>query len=69
MEHLQILLVEITGLIEDSSYDFRAYSSNGEDSAYSDTFTTSTQINDPFFDDSSYKVMNVGGAADSKWSL
>ena len=59
-------VLTITGLSESTEYDFRAYASNGEDSQYSDTLTLTTQINDPFFDNTTYKSMNIGGATSSR---
>ena len=59
-------LARVTSLNDDTSYDFRIQSFNGEASPYSNVVTVKTQINDPFFDDTSYKVMNVAGATDSR---
>ena len=59
-------LARVTSLNDDTSYDFRIQSFNGEASPYSNVVTVKTQINDPFFDDTTYKVMNVAGATDSR---
>lgn len=60
------IVLTITGLTENTSYDFRVTSWNGNyaDSP-SDVVTGSTLINDPFFDDVTYKLMNLGGATAS----
>tara|TARA_B100001248_G_C27399748_1_gene469167 strand:- start:13358 stop:15787 length:2430 start_codon:yes stop_codon:yes gene_type:complete len=59
------LTATITGLSEATSYDFRVQSFNGVNSAYSNIATGETTVDDPFFDPSVYKAMNLNGATNS----
>jgi len=56
--------VLISGLIAATSYDFRVRSTNGATSAYSNTATGETAVDDPFFS-AGYKAMNLGQAIQS----
>ncbi len=60
------LTATVSGLTENTSYDFRVKASNGVESSYSPVFSVTTAINDPFFESGSYKAMNLGGATTSK---
>ncbi len=55
----------VTGLSEETSYDFRVRAFNGAYSLYSNVATGETTIDDPFFDPTVYKAMNLGGATAS----
>ena len=52
--------VEVTGLQPSLSYDFRVTADNGEESEPSMIVSATTQVDDDFFDDANFKVMNVG---------
>lgn len=60
------LEVAVTGLSPSTSYLFRAYSFNGYDGPYSDELAVRTQDDNPFFDSGIFKLMNVGGATNSR---
>ena len=57
--------VDILGLTDDTSYDFRVRSTNGATSSYSNTATGETAVDNPFFG-AGYKAMNLGGATKSQ---
>ena len=56
----------ITGLSENTSYEFRVTAFNGSTGVTSSSLEVTTAVDDPFFDPTYYKAMNLGGAADSQ---
>ncbi len=58
--------VEVTGLLASTSYDFRVFALNGEESASSNVVTDETAPNDPFFDPAVFNALNNGGATRSQ---
>ncbi len=59
-------ILMVTGLEADTSYDFRVKSYNGNISPYSATVSAQTLIDNTFFESTTYKAMNLGGATESK---
>lgn len=55
----------VTGLNENTSYDFRVTAYSGSSSQYSPVATGRTTISDPFFNPTEFKAMNLGGATES----
>ncbi len=55
----------ITGLTDNTSYDFRVRGFNGAWSTWSTVHVDETLINDPFFDPNAFKAINTGGATAS----
>lgn len=57
------IVMTVGGPVADTSYDFRVTSFNGNYAlAPSNVVTDSTLIDDPFFESTSYQLMNIGGA-------
>lgn len=56
----------VTGLDPSTSYDFRVQAYNGSTGGYSNIATGSTTPDDPFFDPTEYKAINLGGATASQ---
>ena len=60
------IVLIVDGLSPDTSYDFRVTSWNGNFAENpSPVVTGSTFIDDPFFDDTTYKLMNIAGATNT----
>ena len=60
------IVLTVDGLSPDTSYDFRVTSWNGNFAENpSPVVTGSTFIDDPFFDDTTYKLMNIAGATNT----
>lgn len=55
----------VDGLDSNEEYDFRVQTYNGSLAAWSNVVTAETLIDDPFFESTSYKAMNLGGATAS----
>jgi len=59
-------LATVTGLIENTNYEFRIRAFNDLFSTYSNIVEVSTKPISPFFDPTDYKLINLTGATDSK---
>tara|TARA_B100000749_G_scaffold280887_1_gene279899 strand:+ start:142222 stop:144999 length:2778 start_codon:yes stop_codon:yes gene_type:complete len=58
-------VVTVDGLLEQTIYEFRVTAYNGSQAPASNIAEGETTIDDPFFDPTQYKAMNLGGATQS----